>query len=111
LPLSAALGEGAWLALHRDHELLDRRILDPRCCGKDFDVEIDAATRLEMLVVGGERANIEFKRELPGRDPSGVMKTVAAFANGAGGLCYSASRTMAGQLASARHARSHRVTA
>ncbi len=83
--LSAALGEGAWLALHRDHELLDRRILDPRWGGKDFDVEIDAATRLEMLVVGGERANIEFKREMPGRDPSGVMKTVAAFANGAGG--------------------------
>jgi hypothetical protein len=85
LLVPAALGDGAWLALHCDHELLDRRILDPRWGGKDFDVEIDAATRLAMLVGGGEQAGVEFKRELPGRDPSGVMKTVAAFANGAGG--------------------------
>ena len=64
LPVPAPLGEGAWLALHRDHELLDRRILDPRWGGKDFDVEIDAPTRLEMLVGGGEQASVEFKREL-----------------------------------------------
>ncbi len=28
---------------------------------------------------------VEFKRQLPGSDPAGVMKTVAAFANGDGG--------------------------
>lgn len=38
-----------------------------------------------MLISGGERAGVEFKRQLPGSDPHGVMKTVAAFANGVGG--------------------------
>jgi hypothetical protein len=85
LPASGELGRGAWLALHRDRELLDRRILDPSWGGADFDVEIDAATRVEVLISGGERASVEFKRQLPGSDPAGVMKTVAAFANGVGG--------------------------
>jgi hypothetical protein len=35
LPTPAGLGPGAWLALHRDQELLDRRILDPSWGGKD----------------------------------------------------------------------------
>jgi len=81
----AGLGPGAWLALHRDQELLDRRILDRSWGGKDFDVEVDASTRVEVLISGGERATVEFKRQLPGNNPRGVMKTVAAFANGGGG--------------------------
>jgi hypothetical protein len=85
LPLTAELGSGAWLALHRDRELLDRRILDPAWGGKDFEVEVNASTRVEMLISHGEQATIEFKRQLPGNDPAGVMKTVAAFANGVGG--------------------------
>ncbi len=85
LPISEGLGEGAWLALHRDRELLDRRILDPAWGAQDIDVVVDSATRVEVLISGGERATVEFKRQLPGEDPIGVMKTVAAFANGAGG--------------------------
>jgi hypothetical protein len=85
LPAPAGLGPGAWLALHRDQELLDRRVLDRSWGGKDFDVEVAASTRVEVLISGGERATVEFKRELPGNNPRGVMKTVAAFANGAGG--------------------------
>jgi hypothetical protein len=85
LPAPEGLGPGAWLALHRDQELLDRRILDRSWGGTDFDVEVDASTRVEVLISGGERANVEFKRALPGDDPRGVMKTVAAFANGFGG--------------------------
>jgi hypothetical protein len=85
LPIPGGLREGAWLALHRDRELLDRRLLDPTWGARDVDVVVDAATRVEVLISGGERATVEFKRQLPGEDPRGVMKTVAAFANGAGG--------------------------
>jgi len=85
LPMAEGLGSGAWLALHCDGELLDRRILDPTWGGKDFEVEVDVSTRVEMLISSGEQATVEFKRQLPGTDPSGAMKTVAAFANGDGG--------------------------
>jgi hypothetical protein len=85
LPIPGGLGPGAWLAMHRGRELLDRRILDPAQGARDVDVVVDAATRIEVLISGGERATVEFKRQLPGNDPTGVMKTVAAFANGAGG--------------------------
>jgi hypothetical protein len=85
LPTSDALRPHAWLALHSKHELLDRRILDPSWGGRDFEVEVDATTRVQVLISGGERANVEFKRELPSGDPRRVMKTIAAFANGSGG--------------------------
>lgn len=85
LPTPSGLGPGAWVALHRDQELLDRRILDASWGGKDFAVEVDTLTRVEVLINGGERANVEFKRQLPDSEPRAVMKTVAAFANGAGG--------------------------
>lgn len=85
LPVPGGLSEAAWLALHRGQELLDRRILDPAWGGKDFDVEVDAPTRVEVLISGGERPNVEFKRQLPVGEPAAVMKTVAAFANGGGG--------------------------
>jgi hypothetical protein len=85
LPIPEGLGEGAWLALHRDRELLDRRILDRALGAQDVDVVVDSATRIGVLISGGERATVEFKRQLPGKDPTVVMKTVAAFANGAGG--------------------------
>jgi hypothetical protein len=85
LPIPAGLGQGAWLALHRGRELLDRRILDRAWGAQDVDVVVDSATRVEVLISGGERATVEFKRQLPGENPTRVMKTVAAFANGTGG--------------------------
>lgn len=85
LPVPGGLDAGALLALHRDRELLDRRILDPMR-DEDIDVEIDATTRVEVLISNGERATVEFKRQLPdGSDRISAMKTIAAFANGAGG--------------------------
>ncbi len=92
LPAPGGVGAGAWLALHRDRELLDRRILDPAWGGKDFDVEVAPSTRVEVLISGGERATVEFKRELPRSNAARVMRTVAAFANGVGGQSCSASR-------------------
>jgi GTPase len=75
------------LALHHDGELLDRRILDPTWGANAEDVKfvLDSSTRIEATISGGEQATIEFKRELPEKNPVGFLKTVAAFANGAGG--------------------------
>jgi Putative DNA-binding domain len=80
------LGSGAWLALHRDEELLDRRPLDANWRSKEFDIEHDFMTQAEVLISGGEGLTTEFKQQLPGKDPEVVMKTIAAFANRDGGV-------------------------
>jgi hypothetical protein len=85
LPLTSGMSGGAWVALHRDQELLDRRILDPAWRQPGVEIEPDPATQIEVLVARGEGATLEFKRQLPGDDPRGVTKTVSAFANGDGG--------------------------
>jgi hypothetical protein len=85
LSLPYGLNPGAWLALHRDQELLDRRLLDAGWGGADFELEVDPRTRLDVLISGGEGPTTEFKQQLPGTKPGVVMKTAAAFANGAGG--------------------------
>jgi hypothetical protein len=84
LPHADGLPTRPWLALHRDYELLDRRYLEASAAQAGVEVEVDAATQLAVLLAGGEGPRTEFKRELPS-DPRGVMKTVAAFANGDGG--------------------------
>lgn len=84
--LPDGLPEGAWIALHADQELLDSRVLDPRWRpAPDVEFQIEPQVRLEALISQGESASFEAKRELPGGDPDRVLKTVAAFANGAGG--------------------------
>jgi len=86
LPLPDGLPEAAWLALHDDRQLLDSRALDPSWRPPaDVEFEIEPATRAEALISRGEGSTLEFKRELPGRDATRVVKTVAAFANGQGG--------------------------
>jgi len=84
LPHADGLPTRPWLALHRDYELLDRRYLEASSAQAGVEVEVDAATQLAVLLASGEGPRTEFKRELPS-DPRGVMKTVAAFANGDGG--------------------------
>jgi hypothetical protein len=85
LPIPGGLPPGAWVALHRDQELIDRRILDPTWGPTGIDVELEPTTRVEVWINGGERDTVEFKRELP-HETDRVMRTVAAFANGAGGV-------------------------
>jgi Putative DNA-binding domain len=87
-PLPGRIPSGSWLALHRNHELLDRRFLDPAWGSADVEIEIDPVTEVEVLISGGEGVSTEFKRELPTTDGSvvNVMKTIAAFANGDGGV-------------------------
>lgn len=87
--LAGRVPAGSWIALHRGHELLDRRGLDPAWGGlADVELELDPLTEVEVLISGGEIATTEFKRQLPADDRDSiltVMKTVAAFANGDGG--------------------------
>ena len=85
LPLGSPPGPGAWLALHRDEQLLDRRVLDPEWRQGDVQVEVDLATQTQILISRGEGPDVEFKRQLPGGDPQGPMKSISAFANGNGG--------------------------
>jgi hypothetical protein len=89
LPLAEALPPRAWLALHHDRELLDRRYLDASWAQSDVEVEADAETRFEVLIAGGEGQQTEFKRQLPTGDVRNIrtaLKSVAAFANGDGGV-------------------------
>jgi len=89
LPLAGGIPSGSWIALHRSHELLDRRGLDPAWGGlADVELEVDPVTEVEVLISGGEIATTEFKRQLPSEQRDSiitVMKTVAAFANAGGG--------------------------
>ncbi len=88
LPLRDGLPAGAWVALSKGAELLDRRLLDVATPQAGVEVVIPPATRLEVLIAGGEGSGVEFKQTLPTderRSVRAVMKTVAAFANGNGG--------------------------
>jgi hypothetical protein len=86
LELPDGVYEGAWIALHDGRELLDSRVIDPRWQpAGDVKFVVDPAIRLEAIISQGENATFEAKRELPGDEPDKVLKTVAAFAGGAGG--------------------------
>jgi len=85
----AGLQPGAWLVLRRDGEWVDRSYLDPRMSRARPNVEIvvEPQTRVEALVASGEGVAVEFKEQIPddGEGRRRVCRTVAAFANGAGG--------------------------
>jgi hypothetical protein len=90
-PLPGGLPPGAWVALKRGTEWIDRKFINyPNAVNPDPGVEIavEPTTEVMALVSGGEGATIEFKSVLP---PSGselrekVCRTVAALANGDGG--------------------------
>lgn len=55
---------------------------------READVEfLEPEARLDVFLANGEGSTVEFKREMPGAKDgaASVMKTIAAFANGAGG--------------------------
>ena len=88
--LDGGLPAGAWVLLRRRAEWIDQRFLTPPWShGADAGVEVivDPQSKLEIFLANREGPQVEFKREVPTDDESkkGVMKTVCAFANGAGG--------------------------
>lgn len=89
-PLPNGLPELAWLVLRNGNQGLDSRSLSWPTRGERPGVEyvVSSGNRLEAVVVGGESSTLEFKEQLPeqtDRSRRNVLKTVAAFANGAGG--------------------------
>jgi len=88
--LEEGLPSGSWVVLKSGTRWLDRRFLThPYQRGTEKGVEwvVEPKTKLEAFLAGRERIGVEFKREVPRSDDSKLrmMKTVAAFANGAGG--------------------------
>ena len=81
--LERGLPPGTWALLRRGTDWVDQRNLSiPWARRNEAGVEfvLDAATRLEALVGGRERQNVEFKRQVPGDDENKrqIMKAVCA---------------------------------
>jgi hypothetical protein len=95
-PLDYGLPPDAWLWLKQGTEWLDYRSIDPRSswsadlefAGVTIDVPSDPQANVEALLAAGEGPEVEFKRELPAttEQKRKHFKTVAAFANGDGGV-------------------------
>lgn len=89
-PLADGVPAGAWILVKDDETWIDRRYLTwpwARRAEPGVQVEVEAGTRLEVYVANRENDRAEFKRRIPesGHGKAGMMKTVAAFANGTGG--------------------------
>jgi hypothetical protein len=89
-PLPNGLPELPSIVLRSGEAWLDRRSLSwpTRADRPGVEYVVAPDNRLEALVAGGETSTTEFKKRLPEPNEQGrrkVMKTVAAFANGAGG--------------------------
>ena len=91
--LPEGLPPAPFVLVRRGGEWLDRRYLKwPHARGDQPDVEeeveIEATTKLQLLIENRENEQAEFKSRLPADTDDAkrtVMKTVAAFANGNGG--------------------------
>lgn len=88
--LDDGLRPGAWVVVRSGSEWLDRRFLAwPWARGQEPGVTINmpAKTKLDAFIAGRESDTVEFKQTIPDAETTKakVMKTVCAFANGAGG--------------------------
>lgn len=89
-PLADGVPAGAWILIKDDESWIDRRHLTwPWARGTEpgVEVKVEAETLLEFYVANRENDRVEFKRRIPesSEGKAGMMKTVAAFANGTGG--------------------------
>lgn len=89
-PLPDGLPPGAWVVIRVGSEWLDRRFLAwPWARGQEagVTVEVPAKTKIDAFLAARESDTLEFKQEIPEAESTKakVMKTVCAFANGAGG--------------------------
>jgi hypothetical protein len=90
-PLLRGLPARSQLLLSREGAWRDDRFLDPvnRQNRPDFSWDSgDRTTDIEALISSGEGAAVEFKAQVPAEPHArrSAMKTVAAFANGEGGV-------------------------
>ena len=85
------LPERLWIMLSRNDRWLDYRDLNLRGnrTSSEGDVVIepvDDCAQIEGLISRGERETVEFKQEVSNDKSAGFLRTVAAFANGSGGV-------------------------
>ncbi len=96
LLLPDGLPDDAWLFVTRGSRWLDYRPLGQQLPGAkervhrgvELEIPDDPDSRVAALIADGEGPSVEFKRELARRDDESrrkFLKTVAAFANAAGG--------------------------
>lgn len=90
-PLPHGIPEQLWFVLSRDNECLDFCLINAKWspfASKQKNVVIeppDLQTQIQELIAQGEGPTIEFKRHISD-DGGTAIKTVAAFANGEGGV-------------------------
>lgn len=88
--LPQGLPDRLWIGLSRGDHWLDYRDIDLRGgAPKSEDVVIDApdaCSQIMGLIERGESDTREFKREVPRDKNNTFLKTIAAFANGKGGV-------------------------
>ncbi|MEU9477127.1 ATP-binding protein [Streptomyces sp. NPDC048191] len=93
-PLAQGLPAHAWLWLKRGTTWLDYRSLDPGSgwtsdldrAGVKIEAPVEPQAHIEALIAAGEGPQVEFKEYLPTKQDRRTLKTVAAFANGDGGV-------------------------
>lgn len=89
LPLASGLPKEAWLWLKKGTEWLDYRSLGFGAHAITYDMPEDEVANLSALISTGEDGQLEFKAQLPAKDAESkrkTFKTVAAFAQDAGGI-------------------------
>lgn len=89
-PFPNGLPESIWLVLTRGHDWLDYREFNLTggylTSRKDITIETeDKALEIKGIIARGESETTEFKRQIPA-DSAKLTKTIAAFANGSGGI-------------------------
>ena len=102
VPISGAERADVWVVLARGHECLDFRTISSRWPasgdreGISYEPD-DLDDRLDRLRLGGESERVEFKESPPKGE--GIPRTVAAFANGNGGMIIVGIRDGTGEVA------------
>lgn len=90
-PLPQGMPPDVWIVLSRGSEWLDYSYISQRWSPfrrQQGNVSIsppDMRTQIQELIAQGEGLTIEFKQEIPQQNDQ-MLKTVAAFANGIGGV-------------------------
>ncbi len=113
-PLPSGLPPEVWIVLSRGNKWLDYTHLNQRWSPfshKQKNVTIDPPdlrTRIQELIAQGEGPTTEFKQEIPNKNDK-MLKTVAAFANGGGGVILIGVKDKTGDIVGIGDANIHEV--
>ena len=106
-PLPDGIPGQVWITVSRDHTWLDHLVLDQRWspfAAQHTNISAeppDMATQIQATIAQGEGPTIEFKEDTPD-DRDKMLKTMAAFANGNGGVILLGVKNGTGELTGLR---------